>query len=66
MEVKERFDQLNSVVNKILGNFITAHHQIPSKNIFKIFGKNDSTQKIMNLESNVGDESRNSWMMLKS
>ena len=50
--IKEKFDQLNSVVNKI-GNFITDITD-PIKNIFKIFGKNDNT-KNNNLESNVGD-----------
>ena len=50
--IKEKFDQLNSIVNKI-GNFITDITD-PIKSIFKIFGKNDNT-KNNNLESNVGD-----------
>ena len=50
--IKERFDQLNSIVNKI-GNFITDITD-PIKNIFKIFGTKVDT-KNNNLESNVGD-----------
>jgi len=53
-EVKKRFDQLNSVVNKILG-FINAITD-PSKNLFNIFNKKD-TSKNSELESNVDDES---------
>ena len=53
-EVKKRFDQLNSVVNKILG-FINAITD-PSKNLFNIFNKKD-TSKNSELESNVADES---------
>lgn len=48
--IKERFDQLNSIVNKI-GNFITDITD-PIKNIFKIFGTKVDT-KNNNLESNV-------------
>ena len=51
--VKEKFDQLNSIADKI-GNFITDITD-PIKNIFKIFDKkvDDKSSK---LESNVNDD----------